>query len=144
MSLTTLGEVLLNPVELSLDADLFLPYGEAWNSTTRCAVIPVDRYAVEDEVPNLAVQNSLERALQIAQVQDVVVNARQQCNQITVENLVTAFLFYYDRDAFINFDTIDELKNPPELPLGRFLKSKSLGGNEFISAMRVIKDAQSK
>ena len=108
MSLTTLGAVLQNADELSSDAVLFLPHGEVWNSITRCAVIAVDRYADEDDVPDLAVQNNLERALQIAQVQDVVVNARQQRNQLTVENLVTAFLFYYDRDAFIIFDLIDE------------------------------------
>ncbi|MFO0942583.1 MAG: hypothetical protein U0930_17745 [Pirellulales bacterium] len=108
MSLTTLGAVLLNADDLSSDAVLFLPYGEVWNSKTRCAVIAVDRDADEDDVPDLAVQNSLERALQIAQVQDVVVNARQQRNQLTAEILVTAFLFYYDRDAFIIFDLIDE------------------------------------
>lgn len=108
MSLTTLGAVLLNADELASDAVLFLPYGEVWNSTTQCAVIAVELYADEDDVPELAVQNNLERAMQIAQVQDVVVNARQQRSQLTVENLVTAFLFYYDRDAFIIFGPIDE------------------------------------
>ena len=108
VSLTTLGAVLLNADDLSLDADLFLPYGEVWDSTTRCAVIPADRYADEYNTPDLAVQNNLERALQIAQVQDVVVNARLQRSKVTVENLVAAFLFYYDRDAFSNFDMIDE------------------------------------
>lgn len=108
VSLTTLGAVLLNADELSLDAVLFLPYGEVWNSTTRCAVIAVDRYADEDHVPDLAAQNNLERALQIAQALDVVAIAHQQRNQLTVENLVTAFLFYYDREAFIIFDLIDE------------------------------------
>jgi hypothetical protein len=28
--------------------------------------------------------------------------------------------------------TVDEQKNAPELPIGRFLKSKSLGGNRVI------------
>lgn len=110
VALSTLGTVLLNANELSLDADLFLPYDEIWVSTTRCAVIPVDRYADDndDDIPDLAAQNELERALQIAQVKDIVANARQQRNQLSVEELVAAFLFYYDRDAFINFKEIDE------------------------------------
>ena len=31
---------------------------------------------------------------------------------------------------------MDEQKNAPELPIGRFLKSKSLGGNRVILAVR--------
>ncbi len=32
----------------------------------------------------------------------------------------------------------DEQKNPPELPIGRFLKSKSLGGNRVILVVRPL------
>jgi len=31
----------------------------------------------------------------------------------------------------------DEQKNAPELPIGRFLKSKSLGGNRVILVVRL-------
>jgi hypothetical protein len=106
--LTTLGTVLLNANELPLDADLFLPFGEVWGPTTRCAVLPVDRYADEPVVPDLAAQNGLERALQVAQLQDVVDNARQQRACLSVEAIVAAFVFFYDRDAFINFDNFAE------------------------------------
>jgi len=34
----------------------------------------------------------------------------------------------------------DEQKNAPELPIGRFLKSKSLGGNRVILGVRRITD----
>jgi hypothetical protein len=34
---------------------------------------------------------------------------------------------------------IDEQKNAPELPIGRFLKSESLGGNRVIFAVLAIK-----
>ena len=42
-------------------------------------------------------------SLSVAQVQDIIANAREQIAEPTPEQLLTAFLFYYDRDAFINF-----------------------------------------
>lgn len=64
---------------------------------------PVDRYADEPPDPEIAVRNGLGRALQVAQVQDIVDNARQQRPRASDGELVEAFLFYYDRDAFIDF-----------------------------------------
>lgn len=104
MDLTTLGEALSVADRLLLDADLFLPFDEVWGPHTRCAVVAVDRYADEPEVPEVAGRNGLGRALQVAQLQDIVDNARQQRPGASVEELVAAFLFYYDRDAFIDFN----------------------------------------
>ena len=103
MGLTTLGEVLSVADRLPLDADLFLPCDAVWAPDTRCAVEPVDRYAEEPAVPEVAARNGLARALQVAQVQDIVDNASQQRPGASVEELVEAFLFYYDRDAFMDF-----------------------------------------
>lgn len=103
MGLTTLGEVLSVADRLPLEADLFMPFDEVWRPGTRCAIEPVDRYADEPAVPEVATRNGLGRALQVAQVQDIVDNARQQRPGASVEELVEAFLFYYDRDAFIDF-----------------------------------------
>jgi len=36
-------------------------------------------------------------------------------------------------------DKCDEQKNAPELPIGRFLKSKSLGGNRVILVVTRLK-----
>jgi hypothetical protein len=103
VGLTTLGAVLAAADQLPLDADLFLPFDEVWGPETRCAVEAVDRYADEPAVPEIAARNGLERTLQVAQVQDIVDNARQQRPSASAAELVAAFLFYYDRDAFIDF-----------------------------------------
>jgi len=103
VGLKTLGEVLSTADQLPLEADLFLPFDEEWGPDTRCAVEPVDPYADEPGVPELAARNGLGRTLQIAQVQDIVDNARQQRPGARVADLISAFLFYYDRDAFIDF-----------------------------------------
>jgi hypothetical protein len=107
--LKTLGEVLSSTDHLPLDAELFLPFDEGWGPDTRCAVEPVDPYADEPEVPELAALNGLGRTLQIAQVQDIVSNARQQRPGASVAELISAFLFYYDRDAFIDFSADPEI-----------------------------------
>jgi hypothetical protein len=103
VGLATLGETLSAADRLPLDADLFLPFDEVWQPSTRCIVERVDRYADEPEVPEVAARNGLSRALQVAQVRDIVDNARQQRPGAGAAELVAAFLFYYDRDAFIDF-----------------------------------------
>ena len=114
MEFTTLGEVLSVADRLPLDADLFMPFDEVWKSETRCAVEVVDRYADEPVIPDVALQSGLERVLQVAQVQDIVDNARQQMPGASVKELVEAFLFYYDRDAFIDFSKKAEQDAPPD------------------------------
>jgi hypothetical protein len=104
VSLTTLGEALAIANQFPLDAELFLPFDEVWGSSTRCAVEPVYQYADGSTLPQIALQNGLESALNVAQFQDIVENARQQRPGASVAQLVEAFLFYFDRDAFIDFD----------------------------------------
>jgi hypothetical protein len=114
IGLATLGEVLSQADRLPLDADLFMPFDEVWKPDTRCAVESMDRYAGEAAVPQVAARNGLGRALQVAQVQDIVDNARQQLPGASVKQLVEAFLFYYDRDAFIDFSKSAEPSVAPD------------------------------
>lgn len=103
VGLTTLGKALSATTQLPLDADLFLPFDEVWGPDTRCTVEPLDRYAYEPAVPEVAARNGFGRVLQVAQLQDIVDNARQQRPVASAAELVEAFLFFYDRDAFIDF-----------------------------------------
>jgi hypothetical protein len=100
----SLLDVLLTAGEFPGDTRLFLPLDVVWNLEMPCAVLPVDPYAETDAAPELARKNGLRYALQMPQVQDVVANARLQREKLTPEMLLRAFLFYYDRDAFIDFD----------------------------------------
>jgi hypothetical protein len=99
----TLGYILSHPERLPLSADLFLPSDEVWSAATSCAVLAVDRYAENDTPPAYATDHGLQRSLQVGQIREVVRNARLQRDNATVEELVRAFLFYYDHDAFIDF-----------------------------------------
>jgi len=98
--LTTLGEVLGNDSRFNPGHFLYLPMDEVWQVETKCAVIPQSDL---DGVPDVAQQNGLSYALGIAAVQDVVANAREQNANVNLAQLLQAFLFYYDHDAFITF-----------------------------------------
>ena len=43
-------------------------------------------------------------ALDIQTIQGIVYNAKEQKEQITVDELVEAYLFYFNNDAFIEFE----------------------------------------
>jgi hypothetical protein len=102
--LTTLGEVLMSADKLPMDADLFMPFHADWSLDTACAVFQVDRYSESDDIPTFAKEHGLGHVLQVAQVEDIVINAQLQRENATPAMLLRAFLFYYDRDAFIDFD----------------------------------------
>jgi hypothetical protein len=98
--LTTLGEVLGNDSRFNCGHFLYLPMDDVWELETRCAVLA---WSDLDGVPDLAQQSGLSYALGIAAVQDVIANAREQIASVSLAQLLEAFLFYYDHDAFITF-----------------------------------------
>ena len=85
------------------DAALFLPSDAVWAIETPCAILAIDPYDDGEVDPPFARQRGLRRALSVSQIQDIVANAREQIAEPTPEQLLAAFLFYYDRDAFIDF-----------------------------------------
>ena len=101
--LITLREALSLADSSPDDAALFLPLGEAWSLDTACALSETDPYEDSEAPPKLAQDHGLGYALSVPQLQDIVSNARQQLAEPTAEQLLAAFLFYYDRDAFIDF-----------------------------------------
>ncbi len=99
--LITLREALDLADDSPDDAALFLPPGGDWTLYTHCAILEVDRYDDSESPPPFARQNGLARALSVPQIQDIVINARQQVAEPSPEQLLAALLFYYRRDAFI-------------------------------------------
>lgn len=96
--LTTLGNVLKNVSRFNARHYLYLPMDELWQLETRCAVLADSDL---DGVPHVAQKNGLSYALGVAAIQDVVANVEEQVKDAKVDQLLQAFLFYYDHDAFI-------------------------------------------
>lgn len=83
---------------------LFLPENEIWNKDTEGMVLdPDDVENDEDEIPKVAREKKLMYVLSIQIIKSIVMNAYQQKHQIREEELLEAFLYYYDNDAYINF-----------------------------------------
>lgn len=101
--LTTLREA-LELADASADhAALFLPKDEVWSLDTTCALLEVDPFDDSEAPQPLVQRHGLGYALSVPQVQDILSNARQQLAAPSSEQLLAAFQFYYDHDAFIDF-----------------------------------------
>ncbi|MCE3200955.1 hypothetical protein JI735_24330 [Paenibacillus sonchi] len=100
--LITLRKILNNIEQFEWSDALFLPADETWDLDTKGAIIdPDDVEDDSDEVPEFARENNLMYALDIQTVKGIIKNALVQKVECTDEDLIEAFLYYYDNDAFI-------------------------------------------
>lgn len=103
-----LGDVLSDPAKFG-SGWLFLARGIEWDVHSEALVLDTEEVAPEHEtdpdagVPEAARMRQLTAILTIADVQDIVSNARQQRPHATQNELLDAFKFYVRRDAFIEF-----------------------------------------
>ena len=105
-NLNTLGEILENIYDYQDDHALYLPADKMWSAETKGAVLDpmdVDDPEDDDEIPEFAKKNQLEYVFMIGDVQQIVENARLQLNNAQQNELVIAFKFYFENDAFIEF-----------------------------------------
>jgi len=98
----TLGEVLGIGEDLPFSHSLFLSLDVVWDATTPCAILDVDELEDPAQHP-IALKHGLQDIIGSNEVQDIVINARDQIVGATGEQLLEAFLFYIDNDAFIDF-----------------------------------------
>ncbi|WGY71010.1 hypothetical protein KEC55_28830 [Burkholderia cepacia] len=103
--LTVLREVLVGIDQVPWNYALFMPHGVDWNENTKCAVLNPNDFENEPDPdrPRFAVDNDLHYALGIQIVESIVDNARDQRDNASVSDLVDAFVYYYDNDAYIDW-----------------------------------------
>lgn len=95
-----LVDVLRNIESFEWSKALFLPEDEIWGNDTKCMILdPND--VEDDEVPQTALENGLCYALDVQLIQAIVQNISEQKKDFTDEDLLEAFLYYYDNDAYI-------------------------------------------
>jgi len=98
-----LSDVLSAAESLPWDHALFLAADRNWTLDSVSMVLST-RDCGSEEVPEPAAANGLIYALNVAQVQDIVCNARQQRPDCSTEDLLEAFLYYHKYDAFLVFE----------------------------------------
>jgi hypothetical protein len=89
------------------DCAVYMPKNGVWTLNTTFTVIcddDDDDYENDDDEPQYAKQNNLKYVLNTQTFCDIIYNARLQKNQVSLEDLFRAFNFYYENDAFIDFE----------------------------------------
>ncbi len=95
-----LGDVLGHANDFPWSFSLYLPFDVAWKNDTPCAVLDTADLG-EEAVPEHVMTTGLEYAMGMQSVQGIVANARAQKEEPSEDDLLSAFLHYYDNDAFI-------------------------------------------
>lgn len=99
-----LSYVLENIDEFEWSDALYLPEDEVWNLDTEGLICdPNDVENECDEVPQVAKEHNLIDALSIQDIQDIVYNAKQQKENVSIDELLEAYLYYFDNDAFVEW-----------------------------------------
>ncbi|CAN5696647.1 hypothetical protein BH24ACI1_BH24ACI1_18290 [soil metagenome] len=84
------------------DVCLYLPKDEVWTLETKCLLIQDDADSEFEEIISFE-GKQMQYALQAGDFQQIIANANAQITNLNPSRLMKAFLFYYDRDAFIDF-----------------------------------------
>ena len=93
---------------------------EIWYVDTMCMILdPNDVEGDDDEAPKIALENGVSYALDVQTIQSIVQNISEQKRIYTDEELLEAFLYYYDNDAYIE-QTVFDFRDTGELFMVRW------------------------
>jgi hypothetical protein len=97
--LTNLSELLTKSEQIDPKRFVYLPMDEPWSLSTKCALLECSDI---DGNPEFAEEHGLEYAIGADAIQSVAHNLKAQVPNPTERQLLEAFLFYYDNDAYLS------------------------------------------
>ncbi|MFJ4345590.1 hypothetical protein [Pseudomonas sp. NPDC089401] len=105
MKIETLETILNSIKNQPWDFAIYMPHGVPWNEHTKCAVLDPDDFENEEdpERPKFATENNLHYALGIELTKSIIEYALAQKPQATAHQLASAFTYYYDNDAYLDW-----------------------------------------
>ena len=89
--------------EPPLDHWVLLPDEPKWQLDTRCAIVEGDELDEPEDHPLAAEHALIGCAIGTNEVQDIIANAKEQIAAPSPDQLLAAFEYYIDNDAFIDF-----------------------------------------
>lgn len=98
----TLGDLLSNIESYSEDLDLYLPNSQNWEKNTLCKLFQDEEDFQRTKELNHC--GHYQYILGLYDVKDVIDNAKQQKTKISLDDLIKALKFYFQNDAFIQFN----------------------------------------
>lgn len=103
----TLGEMLKSRDELEWGLSFFMKGNYPFHENTPVILIPETVHLPEGDEGHISEQTALAEGFidvfDASEVQDIVDNAIEQLPDATPEQLLQAFNYYYENDAFIEF-----------------------------------------
>ena len=96
-----LQDLLTQPDVIYFRKYVYLPMEEEWSLSTRCCLLDTSDI---DGTPEFAIKNGLEFAIEASVILETFENLKEQIQNPTAEQLLEAFLFYYDNDAFLRLE----------------------------------------
>lgn len=99
----TLAEVLTNVFKLQ-DGWLYMQGDGPWEAQSNAIAYPQYGQDLEDLYPEFVRAQRIERTLSITDVRDIVTNAMLQKPIVGIEDLVSAFNYYWANDIYIEFE----------------------------------------
>jgi len=101
-AVTYLREAFAHVEAYSSSESLFLPMDEVWTLDTAAVVANLDEVGHLDSESIEMKGRRYEYALGFDTLKDIVANAEHQTPDLKLEQLLEAFLYYYDHDAFVD------------------------------------------
>ncbi len=99
----TLAEALQSAPSLPWRDALYLPVETPWELSTPAVICNPDDLLDKTTNTEAVSATGMRYALSITDVQDIVDYARKQRPDCSLEDLLKAFIFYFERDALIEF-----------------------------------------
>ncbi len=104
-----LSAVLAAPCNFPISTWLFLKAGIEWDLSSEALALEFEEVSAEEMldadagIPTIARERQFTAVLPMADVESIVINARDQKPDASLDDLLRAFKFYMARDAFIEF-----------------------------------------
>ena len=100
----TLGEVLLRSERLPWTHALYARRGALQHAELPVLVHDIDDVDDETDLPVEAADRGWDYLLSVPEARAIVSNARAQCPDASLDDLLVAFRHYFERDAFVGWE----------------------------------------
>lgn len=99
-----LKSLLLDVEQFPWNEHVYMSNEGKWSLNSSCYIFNLNELADDEEEPKFAVENNLRCVLSIGDIQDVVINMKQQKENCSEQDLFNAFMYYYENDAFFVYE----------------------------------------
>lgn len=92
--------LLLDAEQFPWNEHVYMSKDESWTLDSSCYIFNLSELADDEDDPKFAIENNLRCVLSVGDIQDVVLNMKQQKENCSEQELFNAFIYYFENDAF--------------------------------------------